>query len=110
MPTAGASEKSPNTAPNGAAHSHVAEIQEIVDRVWEKYKNVENGEVATYIPELRNADPKHFGICVALADGQVFRAGIGTKNSRSSPGLQAVRVPNGARAMRDGVDAHARGR
>src|SRR5262249_18324910 len=39
MPTAGASEKSPNPAPNGAAHSHAAEIQEIVDRVWEKYKN-----------------------------------------------------------------------
>ena len=75
MPTAGASEKSPNTAPNGAAHSHAAEIQEIVDRVWEKYKNVEDGEVATYIPELGNADPKHFGICVALVDGQVFRAG-----------------------------------
>ena len=31
--------------------------------------------MATYIPELAKANPKHFGICLATVDGQVFRAG-----------------------------------
>lgn len=52
-----------------------SQIQEIVDSVYEKYKNVDDGEVATYIPELGKADPKHFGICLATVEGHVFRAG-----------------------------------
>lgn len=52
-----------------------SQIQEIVDSVYEKYKNVDDGDVATYIPELGKADPKHFGICLATVEGHVFRAG-----------------------------------
>ena len=52
-----------------------SEIQTIVDSVYEKYKNVDDGDVATYIPELGKADPKHFGICLATVEGHVFRAG-----------------------------------
>jgi len=55
-----------------AAGSH---IQDIVDAIYEKYHNVDDGEVATYIPELSKANPKHFGICLATVDGHVFRAG-----------------------------------
>ena len=58
-----------------AQEAHVWRIQEIVDGVYEKYKNVDDGEVATYIPELRKADPKHFGICLATMDGHMVRAG-----------------------------------
>jgi hypothetical protein len=32
------------------------------------------GNVATYIPELGKADPKHFAICLAAGDGHVFSA------------------------------------
>lgn len=52
-----------------------SQIQEIVDATYEKYRNVDDGEVATYIPELGKADPKHFGICLATVEGHVFRAG-----------------------------------
>jgi glutaminase len=52
-----------------------SQIQEIVDSVYEKYKNVNDGDVATYIPELGKADPTHFGICLATVDGHVFKAG-----------------------------------
>jgi glutaminase len=52
-----------------------SQIQEIVDEVYEKYKNVDDGEVATYIPELGKADPKDFGICLVTVDGDVFQAG-----------------------------------
>ena len=63
------------TSLNAATPAHVWRIQEIVDGVYEKYKNVDDGEVATYIPELRKADPKHFGICLATMDGHMVRAG-----------------------------------
>jgi glutaminase len=53
----------------------LSQIQEIVDATYEKYKNVDDGAVATYIPELGKADPKHFGICLVTVDGHVFRAG-----------------------------------
>lgn len=33
------------------------------------------GQVARYIPELASVDPNQFGICIALADGQVFASG-----------------------------------
>jgi len=53
----------------------VTQIQEIVDNLYEKYKDIQDGEVATYIPELAKADPNDFGICLATVDGQIFTAG-----------------------------------
>src|SRR5579862_2904203 len=53
----------------------VTHIQEIIDSLFDKYKDLEDGEVATYIPELAKADPNDFGICLATVDGQVFTAG-----------------------------------
>ncbi len=53
----------------------ISEIERVVQRIHEKYKNCDDGEVASYIPELAKANPGHFGICLATVDGQVFRAG-----------------------------------
>jgi glutaminase len=53
----------------------ITHIQEIIDSVYEKYKNVDDGAVATYIPELAKANPNDFGICLATVDGHVFSAG-----------------------------------
>ncbi len=52
-----------------------SQIQHILDGIYEKYKDVEDGRVATYIPELGKADPRHFGICLVTVEGQVFTAG-----------------------------------
>ena len=41
----------------------------------EKYRSLNDGEVADYIPELALAKPEAFGICVVTADGQVFEVG-----------------------------------
>ena len=60
---------------DGVAPEQASQIQEIVDSIYEKYKNVDDGEVATYIPELGKANPEHFGICLATVDGHVFKAG-----------------------------------
>jgi glutaminase len=40
-----------------------------------KYRSLQDGEVADYIPELALANPDWFGICVVTADGQVFEVG-----------------------------------
>lgn len=55
-----------------STHSH---IQEIIQDVYEKYKDIDEGEVATYIPELAKADPDHFGIAMVTVDGQMCSAG-----------------------------------
>ena len=51
------------------------QIQKVIDEIYHKYKGVDDGTVATYIPELGKANPKHFGICLATVEGQVFTAG-----------------------------------
>ena len=53
----------------------IARIEDVVQETYAKYLHVNEGEVATYIPELGKANPNHFGICVATADGHVFSAG-----------------------------------
>jgi glutaminase len=50
-------------------------LQRIVEDVYEKFVTVDEGEVATYIPELGKANPADFGVCLVTVDGQVFRAG-----------------------------------
>jgi len=40
-----------------------------------KYRNLDGGAVADYIPELARANPREFGICVATTDGQVYEVG-----------------------------------
>lgn len=52
-----------------------SQIQRIIDRIYNKYKDVDDGTVATYIPELGKANPKDFGICLATVDGKIFTAG-----------------------------------
>src|SRR5512143_1884721 len=50
-------------------------IQETLQSIYAKYKDVRDGEVATYIPELAKARPDDFGITLATVDGQVFSVG-----------------------------------
>lgn len=51
------------------------QIQEIIDNLYEKYKDIDDGAVATYIPELAKANPNDFGICLATVEGEVYSAG-----------------------------------
>jgi glutaminase len=53
----------------------ISEVQDTVQSIYEKYKSVDAGAVATYIPELSKANPDQFGICLATADGHLFHAG-----------------------------------
>src|SRR5271165_1398727 len=55
--------------------SGISQVDQIVQHIHQKYKNFDEGTVATYIPELAKANPEHFGICLTTADGRVVRAG-----------------------------------
>jgi glutaminase len=59
--------------PQAAAPAH--ELQTVVDELYERYVLLTDGHVATYIPELGNADPDKFGVCLVTADGRTFAAG-----------------------------------
>ncbi|MBD2078762.1 glutaminase A [Leptolyngbya sp. FACHB-17] len=50
-------------------------FQGFLEELYLKYRNLKDGEVATYIPELAKADPDWFSICVVTVDGQVFEVG-----------------------------------
>lgn len=50
-------------------------LQELVEELHARYAPLDEGQVATYIPELGKANPKDFGIAVATADGRIFETG-----------------------------------
>jgi glutaminase len=50
-------------------------VKALVTEAHELFRSLEEGAVATYIPELGNANPEHFGICVMSVDGDYFEAG-----------------------------------
>lgn len=50
-------------------------IRRYLERVHADLAAVDDGEVASYIPELLKADPSWFGIAVATTDGAVYEVG-----------------------------------
>ena len=50
-------------------------VLEYLSELLEEHRGLDEGEVATYIPELGRADPSWFGICVVTADGHVYEVG-----------------------------------
>lgn len=50
-------------------------FQAILDDLYHKYKALNDGKVASYIPELAKMNPDWFSICVVTADGRTFVAG-----------------------------------
>ena len=50
-------------------------IQAAVDAAYAKYKGLQEGKNADYIPALAKVDPNLFGIAVVTPDGKVYTAG-----------------------------------
>ena len=50
-------------------------IRRYLERVHEDLAPIDDGHVASYIPELTKADPSWFGIAVATTDGAVYEVG-----------------------------------
>jgi glutaminase len=51
------------------------EIRSAVQAAYDKYKDLEEGKNADYIPALAKVDPKLFGIVLITPDGKVYTAG-----------------------------------
>ena len=57
------------------ASSALSPIDQYLRHLHDKYARLEDGQVATYIPELGGARPEWFGIAVATVDGEVYEVG-----------------------------------
>jgi glutaminase len=51
------------------------ELQVAIEEMHQRYRPLDAGEVATYIPELGRANPDDFAISIATSEGQVFETG-----------------------------------
>ncbi|MEE6286928.1 glutaminase A [Georgenia sp. MJ173] len=52
-----------------------AAVEGLVAEAYERYRHRDDGAQADYIPALAEADPAHFGLCVARTDGAMHVAG-----------------------------------
>jgi glutaminase len=52
-----------------------AEIQAVLDGAYAKYKNLQEGKNADYIPALAKVDPNIYGIALVTIAGKVYTAG-----------------------------------
>jgi glutaminase len=52
-----------------------ADPQAAIDAAYAKYKGLQEGKNADYIPALAKVDPNLFGIALVTADGKVYTAG-----------------------------------
>src|SRR5258708_15659474 len=50
-------------------------VQRLLDELHARYSGSDEGEVATYIPELSRADPSWFGIAIMTLDGHTYSTG-----------------------------------
>jgi len=50
-------------------------IQQAIDAAYDKYKGLDEGAVADYIPALAKVDPKVYGIALVTVDGKVYTRG-----------------------------------
>lgn len=60
---------------SNAASAEASPILSSLQEMHAKYRENFNGKVATYIPELAEADPRQFGIALVTADGQIYEVG-----------------------------------
>jgi len=64
-------------------------IERYLARLYDRYAGLDEGQVATYIPELAKADPRWFGISIATPDGHVYEVG----DARQPFTIQSISKP-----------------
>lgn len=67
----------------------ISPVIEYLERLHAKFATLQDGEVATYIPELARADKRHLGICLVTIDGQVYEVG----DTRHQFTIQSISKP-----------------
>lgn len=88
-------------------------IEQLLEEVHAEASRRDDGEVATYIPELAKVDPSVFGLGLATLDGQVYTAGTlvpFTIQSVSKPYVYALALADrGAAAVEERVGSEPTG-
>src|SRR5215468_5086533 len=64
-------------------------VSDYLEELHQKYAALNDGAVATYIPELAKANPDWFGICLVTASGAIYEAG----DSRQRFTIQSISKP-----------------
>src|ERR1017187_5736347 len=64
-------------------------IQDFLEELHRECAAVNDGQVATYIPELAKANPDWFGICLVTANGAVYEVG----DTRQEFTIQSISKP-----------------
>lgn len=64
-------------------------VVDLLRSIHDRHAGVFDGELATYIAELADADPATFGICLAMADGMVYEVG----DTRVALTIQSISKP-----------------
>ncbi len=65
----------PSAVPEAAPVRFGSPVDAWLKELHTKYRDLLVGELANYIPELTKANPAHFGIALATADGRVYEVG-----------------------------------
>ena len=68
-----------SVAPAVTDFSPSAPIEDYLQDLYNRYRELSGGKVADYIPQLSKADPNDFGIAIATVDGEVYSVGDANK-------------------------------
>ena len=61
-------------------------FQYYLDQLYERFRTLDAGQVADYIPELSRVDPDGFGLALVTVDGHVYQSG----DSREAFSIQSI--------------------
>ena len=91
------------------------EIQSALDAAYTKYKGLQEGKNADYIPALAKVDPNLYGIALVTIDGKTYTAGdikseVSIQSISKVFTLANVIQESGPAAVRDNVGVDATGR
>ena len=102
-----------NFAARNTGYANEPPLKHFLTRCYEEFKADNSGTVADYIPELKRANPEHFGVVLVTIDGHVYEVGDSavpfTIQSVSKafvlrPGARDMSVPSGVGGHRGRAD------
>jgi glutaminase len=64
-----------NSAVRNTGYATQPPLQGFLTGCYEEFKSDHSGAVADYIPELKRANPAHFGVALVTIDGHVYEVG-----------------------------------
>jgi glutaminase len=64
-----------NVAGRNTGYATQPPLQRFLNGCYEEFKSDHSGAVADYIPELKRANPSHFGVALVTIDGHVYEVG-----------------------------------